>query len=416
MRQARQFLSEGGAMRVGQFSMQKRAMLVRYCARFTRDWSVAEDLAQQTLLEAWQKADRLPDLNVRDSWLVGVAHKVCLRWLRQHAREASRTAAGDARPTDPDSSLADSFDLVAELERDELARLLERALGMLPRVTRLAVVARYIEQLPQAEVAARLGLTEGAVEARLHRGKLALRRVLARELRPEAAAYGLVDAATDGWQETRIWCPECGHRRLLARLPMPPGVVSFRCPTCCVESGVNGWDLPLSVPEFVSILGGRIRPWSVLDRIAAWAYGYYRRALEGKPVPCAQCGRLADLRLVLPDEVAALGTDARMASAPYGLLGRCAACGWPSFASPLGLVLSLPEVRRFWHEQSRMRLISGQSTLEVEGQLAFVTRFESLAQHARLDVISACGSLRVLGMHASPVPSASSAQLGEPTC
>ncbi|HSH83264.1 MAG TPA: sigma-70 region 4 domain-containing protein, partial [Herpetosiphonaceae bacterium] len=61
-------------------------------------------------------------------------------------------------------------------------------LALLPPTTRSALVARYVLELPQAEISSRLGVSEGAVEARLHRGKLALRRVLAAELREEAAA------------------------------------------------------------------------------------------------------------------------------------------------------------------------------------------------------------------------------------
>ncbi|MBI3971765.1 MAG: sigma-70 family RNA polymerase sigma factor [Chloroflexi bacterium] len=72
-----------------------------------------------------------------------------------------------------------------ELERAELADLLDRAMALLPPETRLVLVERLIEQIPQAEVALRLGLSEGAVEARLHRGKLALRRRGAAPGRPE---------------------------------------------------------------------------------------------------------------------------------------------------------------------------------------------------------------------------------------
>jgi hypothetical protein len=63
-------------------------------------------------------------------------------------------------------------------------------------------------------VALALGLSEGAVEARLHRGKLALRRLLTTELREDAAAYGLVAPERGAWQATRIWCLVCGQRRL----------------------------------------------------------------------------------------------------------------------------------------------------------------------------------------------------------
>src|SRR5690348_11793907 len=78
-----------------------------------------------------------------------------------------------------------------------------------------ALIERYVEAWPLAEVAARLGMSEGAVAARLHRGKLTLRRILATDLRADAASYGLVSPDGDTWQPTRIWCPDCGTHRLL---------------------------------------------------------------------------------------------------------------------------------------------------------------------------------------------------------
>ena len=75
--------------------------------------------------------------------------------------------------------------------------------------TRAALIGSYVEETPQAELAARLGLSEGALRVRLHRGKLALRQAL--------TPANAIDAQ-DGWQATRIWCPFCGSRRLESRL------------------------------------------------------------------------------------------------------------------------------------------------------------------------------------------------------
>lgn len=153
----------------------ERGRIVRLCARFTGDATVAEDLAQETLLEAWRHEHKLRNRAARRSWLSGIAHNVCLRWARRHGRERARLvrlgAAGDELP--------DSQDVAAELERAEAVALLERALALLPPETRQLLVQRYLEGRPQAELAARLEVSEGAVAARLHRARLALRRALA---------------------------------------------------------------------------------------------------------------------------------------------------------------------------------------------------------------------------------------------
>ena len=53
---------------------------------------------------------------------------------------------------------------------------------------------------------------------RLQRGKLALRRILAGELREDAAAYGLPVALDERWERTWIWCWKCGQERLQGRM------------------------------------------------------------------------------------------------------------------------------------------------------------------------------------------------------
>ena len=63
--------------------------LVRLCAHFTGDRDAAEDLAQETLIEAWRHQDRLYDWQGYSSWLSAIARNLSLRWIRQRGREAS---------------------------------------------------------------------------------------------------------------------------------------------------------------------------------------------------------------------------------------------------------------------------------------------------------------------------------------
>jgi len=201
---------------------EERVALVRLCARLTGNSVAAEDLAQETLLIAWQKNHTLRNQDARTAWRAGIARNLCRRWLRTHGREyAKRVCSSDSPNTaaaqiDTLTQLPAGDDLAFDLERDELATLLDRALALLPPTMRDVLVARYIAESPHFEIAARLGISEQAVSMRLARGKLHLRRVLTTTLRHEAAAYGLVPPlARDGWQETRIWCPLCGQDRLL---------------------------------------------------------------------------------------------------------------------------------------------------------------------------------------------------------
>ena len=101
------------------------------------------------------------------------------------------------------------------------------------------LVARHVAGASHAAIAARLGIGEKAVSMRLARGKLLLRRALATELRDEAAAYGLAPADGEAdWRETRIWCPNCGRRRLAGRFDRARHALDLRCPDCYPRLGI----------------------------------------------------------------------------------------------------------------------------------------------------------------------------------
>jgi RNA polymerase sigma-70 factor (ECF subfamily) len=260
-------------------------MLVRYCARFTGDAFVAEDLAQQTLLEAWRKSDTLYTQQVREYWLLGMARNVCLRWVREHGAAVARLVRLAEAAGAIDEQLADDFDLEVELERDDLARLLDRALALLPVETREILIQKYIDESPQADVPRRLGLTEGAVEARLLRGKLALRRVFTTDLRDEAVAYGLIASSDAGWQETRMWCADCGERCRVERFG-EAGDVQLDCPSC--RDGrrlvqVRGWvgELIWGITS-AELLEGVKGYKAALNRMAARSHEFYRHSIAGR--------------------------------------------------------------------------------------------------------------------------------------
>lgn len=69
----------------------ERPRLVRLCTRITGDPGSAEDLAQETLIEAWRHADGLRDPSAVQAWLTGIARNVCRRWARSRGRDRSRS-------------------------------------------------------------------------------------------------------------------------------------------------------------------------------------------------------------------------------------------------------------------------------------------------------------------------------------
>lgn len=372
---------------------RERTRLVRLCASLTGDSDAAEDLAQETLLEAWRHLDKLHDPRGRAPWLTAIARNVCLRWGRHQGREIAHRIrlASDA----DDAACGDEYwppdtvDLAADLERDELARLLDRALALLPPATRRVLIETYVEEAPQAAVAARLGVSEGAVAMRLRRGKLALRHVMATDLRDEAVAYGLT--ASDAWMETRIWCPNCGQRRFVGGITRDTKTLVLRCPSC-VFSGVDMGPMERERP-----LAGARATRRALTRVMMGADRYFQHALAEGWAPCRGCGQLAPLRRWAGDHL----PEAMRAA--HGVHIPCPACGCTrDLLLPL-LALWRPEGRRFWRDHPRIRLLP-ERTVEADGRAVIVVGFASVTDAATLDVVADSETFRVLSVHIRGAP------------
>ncbi len=374
---------------------RERRRIVGLCAALVRNAEVAEDLAQETFYEAWRYRHTLRDDARAAEWLSGIARNVCRRWLQRTSRDAvhMHPAAGELDATASETSdaleaLPDDLDIEAELERAELAQLLDRAMARLPAETRTILQGHFIEETAHAEIALRLGLSESAVRVRLHRGKRALRRLLTTDFAESIESYGLASTASETWTETHIWCSLCGRERLLGRLERgtADGRFALLCRTCFARTG------QLYHNSDTRLLGGVTRFKPALSRIMAWSQGYYRQALRSGVAPCLQCGRQASL---------SIGRTLVNAAYPDGmrtLIVSCPSCGSDCTQSFAGLVLWLPQSRDFWRAHPRMSTLP-ERIVETQGREAIVASFRSVTTAAQLDVISALDTGEVLSIH-----------------
>ncbi len=125
------------------------------------DWHTAEDLVQLTFVRLYRRWPRL-----RDESVDAYARQMVVNAFLTHRRARRR----ESLMADPPERAATGADPTAGLE-------LRRALAALAPRQRAAVVLRYLEDLPVAEVAAILGVTEGTVKSQTARAVQSMRGV-----------------------------------------------------------------------------------------------------------------------------------------------------------------------------------------------------------------------------------------------
>jgi len=152
--------------------------LRRYARALTGDANRADDLVQDCLARALPRL-RLwkPGTDMR-AWLFTIMHNLFVNECRRQRKQPEATAfAAAAMPGPCDNS-----------DRDVRLSELQSGLQRLPAEQREVLLLVSIEGLSYRQVAAALGIPDGTVMSRLHRGRQQLRKWMSGE---PCAASGL---------------------------------------------------------------------------------------------------------------------------------------------------------------------------------------------------------------------------------
>jgi len=141
------------------------------------DFAATDDVLQDVAAAAVEKGRQLRDPARVAPWLYRLAVVATLQYRRRQGRRRNLIDRFAQRrtPTEADSRECDPLDWLLADERKSLVR---QALQRLPKRDAEILLLKYTEDWSYRQLAEQLGLSESAVEARLHRARQKMRRIL----------------------------------------------------------------------------------------------------------------------------------------------------------------------------------------------------------------------------------------------
>ena len=174
-------LKNGDETAYAEMVEQHAGRVYNLALRILGDESTAEDVLQETFLNAFRSIDRFEGRSRLSTWLYRIANNAALMHLRKKEPmvfsidEPMETNSGDQIPRQFfDFCCLPERDLLSEEARNEM----RQAIDNLPEGLRVVFILRDLEGLSTQETADELDLSVPAVKTRLMRARLALRERL----------------------------------------------------------------------------------------------------------------------------------------------------------------------------------------------------------------------------------------------
>jgi RNA polymerase sigma-70 factor, ECF subfamily len=149
-----------------------------FCLRMVRVRLLAEEIAQEVLVEAYRDLDRFEGRSSLRAWLLGIARHRCLDALKTQQRRSEVIESNEQAVLDFEDPGA------GPIEHVDGVRLTEALEGCLKRLSpnvRATVLMRFQTESTYEELAALLAATADTLQVRVARALPVLRRCLERK-------------------------------------------------------------------------------------------------------------------------------------------------------------------------------------------------------------------------------------------
>ena len=135
------------------------------------DFHIAEDITQDTFLQAYKKLSTLKNHSQFAGWLYVIADRLCIDWSRKR-RLITQSLEDTPVEEIERSSYIHHVSAARETERTERRReLVKKLLAKLPESERTVVTLYYLGEMTAKEIGKFLGVSVGTIKSRLRRGR-----------------------------------------------------------------------------------------------------------------------------------------------------------------------------------------------------------------------------------------------------
>jgi RNA polymerase sigma-70 factor (ECF subfamily) len=174
-------LQSGDPLAFAQFVEENQRQVYNLALRMLSDPQEAEDVLQETFLNAYKALHEFQGRSSLSTWLYRIASNASLMRLRK--KRPDTVSVDEPLTLDTGDSIPRQLVDWSNLPEDELLsgearHMMDVAVSELPEPLRIVFVLRDLQGLSTTETGEVLGLSEGAVKTRLHRARLKLREVL----------------------------------------------------------------------------------------------------------------------------------------------------------------------------------------------------------------------------------------------
>ena len=135
------------------------------------DFHYAEEITQDTFLQAYEKLSTLRDPNQFAGWLYVIANRLCIAWIRK--QKPAMQSLSDASVKEIDNLTYERY-VLEQRESEATERryeIVEKLLEKLPEGERTVMTLYYLGEMPAKEIGEFLDVPVNTIRSRLHRAR-----------------------------------------------------------------------------------------------------------------------------------------------------------------------------------------------------------------------------------------------------